>query len=214
VVPFHELAVAAYCPRQLYYRRRDDIEVPPRVERLRSLARRYPAVLDGASLPDAVAVDAETYRRRLREVRDRLDRWPELADPPETDALVEGSDCRGRVGKVLADPPVPVFVSPGEPPPEGVWEQQGVRAVAAAKALAAREAESVERAYVEYPAHARVRRVRLTTRRRAAYRRALRAVRALDDEGPPPRLSDRSKCEPCDYREECGVGTRSLRSLL
>jgi CRISPR-associated exonuclease Cas4 len=70
----------------------------------------------------------------------------------------------------------------------------------------------VERALVEYPAHAAVRTVRTTTRRKARYRTALRTVRELD--GPPPRLRDSAKCETCEYVSECGVRTRSLRSLL
>jgi CRISPR-associated exonuclease Cas4 len=93
-----------------------------------------------------------------------------------------------------------------------VWEPQRVRAVAAAKALSWEREATVDRALVEYPAHGVVRTVRLTTRARATYRRALRAVRSLD--GPPPRLRDTAKCEPCDYRDRCGVPTRSMRSLL
>jgi len=57
-----------------------------------------------------------------------------------------------------------------------------------------------------------VRSVRLTTRRAARYREALRTVRTLD--GPPPRLNDDAKCGACDYQEQCGVKSRSLRSLF
>ena len=103
-------------------------------------------------------------------------------------------------------------MSPGTPPERGVWKPQGVASVAAAKALAYERERPVERAVVEYPAHAVVRTVRLTTRRKAAYRRVLRTVRSLD--GPPPRLDDDAKCAACEYREECGVPTRTLASLL
>jgi len=110
-----------------------------------------------------------------------------------------------------ADPPVPTVVSPGEPPETGVWEPQSVRAVAAAKAVAWECEREVPRALVEYPSVGAVREVRLTTRKKAAYRRALRAARAID--GPPSRVDD-DRCSACDYRETCGVGRRSFRSLL
>jgi len=211
-VAFSDLATAAYCPRQLYYaRREDDRAPPPGVARLAADAFRYPEILDGAA-PATDAVSSAEYRERLRAIRARdPQRFAALVDPPERSVVVTGRDCRGVVDKVLPGP-IPALVSPGTPPETGVWEPQSVRAVAAAKALANRERTPVERAVVEYPAHAVVREVSLTTRRKAAYRRALRAVRSLD--GPPPRLDDDAKCEACDYRAECGVPTRSLRSLL
>lgn len=214
LVAFGDLARAAYCPRQLYYaRREDDRAPPPAVERVRDLAFAYPDLLDApeAALAERpVALPPPVYRRRLRALRERED-WASLADPPERRILVSGKDCRGRVDKVL-DEAVPTLVSPGDPPEQGVWEPQSVRAVAAAKALAWRAERPVERALVEYPAHAVVREIRLTTRRKAVYRRTLRTVRNLD--GPPPRLADDAKCGACDYREECGVRTRTLGSLL
>jgi CRISPR-associated exonuclease Cas4 len=87
-----------------------------------------------------------------------------------------------------------------------------VRAVAAAKALAYERERPVERALYEFPAYGIVREVPLTTRRKAFYRRTVRTLSALD--GPPPRVEDDAKCEPCDYRAECGVRTRSVRSML
>ncbi|TKX86000.1 hypothetical protein EXE43_10740, partial [Halorubrum sp. SS5] len=69
----------------------------------------------------------------------------------------------------------------------------------------------VDRALVEYPAVGVVREVRLTTRKKAAYRTALRAARSID--GPPPRVDD-DRCDACDYAAECGTRRRSLRSLL
>jgi len=110
-----------------------------------------------------------------------------------------------------ADPPVPTVVSPGEPPDNGVWEPQSVRAVAVAKALSWEREREIPRALVEYPSVGVVREVRLTTRKKAAYRRALRAARAID--GPPARVDD-DRCGACDYRDRCGVGRRSFRSLL
>ncbi|WP_096391672.1 CRISPR-associated protein Cas4 [Halopenitus persicus] len=108
-------------------------------------------------------------------------------------------------------PPIPCLVSPGTPPKQGVWEPQTVRAVAIAKALAWEREREIPRVLVEYPAVGVVREVSLTVRTKAAYRRALRTARGID--GPPPRVSD-DRCPPCEYRDQCGTETRSLRSRL
>jgi len=60
-----------------------------------------------------------------------------------------------------------------------VWEPQSVRAVAVAKALSWEREREIPRALVEYPSVGVVREVRLTTRKKAAYRRALRAARSI-----------------------------------
>jgi CRISPR-associated exonuclease Cas4 len=215
VQTFTDLATAAYCPRKLYYRRKHGDGAPPDgVADIRGLAYRYEALLDpGTALADEpVTVTPTQFRSNLGGAKARLDRWDELADPPARNVLLEGRDCRGVAHKLLEDPPLPVVVSAGEPPERGVWEPHSVRATAAAKALAWERERPVERAVVEYPAHGVVRTVRLTTRRKAAYRRALRSARTVD--GPPPRLRDDARCDACEYREECGVRTRSLRSRL
>lgn len=211
---FSDLATAAYCPRKLYYRRKHDDYDPPDAETVRGLAGRYAELLEsGTDLTDEpIAVTPTQYRSNLGSAKAALDCWGELADPPEMDVLLEGKDCRGIAHKLLAEPPLPVITSVGEPPEQGVWKPQSVRATAAAKALAWERQEPIERAIVEYPAHGIVRNVRLTTRRKAAYRRALRTAQSVD--GPPPRLHDDSRCESCEYRSECGTKTRSLRSRL
>jgi CRISPR-associated exonuclease Cas4 len=228
VLALSDLATAAYCPRQLYYRRRDDDCEPPEAARERQdLAFRYPDLrtADDATLRGApIDLFPDEYRTRLDRLASRDD-WEHLADPTDTRVYLQGKDCHGVADNLLAGrggdesgetaddpPPVPTLVSPGEPPKNGVWHRQTVRAVGLAKALAWERRREIPRALVEYPAHAVVREVRLTTRTKAAYREALRTARAVD--GPPPRLRDTSKCESCDYRAECGVTTRSLRSLL
>jgi CRISPR-associated exonuclease Cas4 len=214
---FTELGRAAYCPRQLYYARRDGDDGPSSEARARQrLAYRYAELRDASdrSLRDEpIALSPASYRAALGRLAERDD-WGALVDPSARDATLAGKDCRGRVHKLLDTEvgPVPSLVSPGAPPERGVWEPQRVRAVAAAKALSWERGVTTDCALVEYPAHGVVRTVRLTTRARAAYRRTLRAVRALD--GPPPRLRDTAKCEACDYRDRCGVPTRSMRSLL
>lgn len=218
-VTFGDLATATYCPRKLYYERREADRSPPqRAADARRLAARYPDLLvasDTALDTFDLAVPPDVFRTNLERASRRYDRWPDLVSPAETHVIVTGRDCRGRVDKVLATdtgPPLPALVSPGRPPDQGVWAPQGVRAVAAAKALSWREEQPVDAAFVEYPFHGVVRRVRLTTRRVATYRRTLRTVRRLD--GPPPRLRDDAKCDACEYRTTCGVQTRSLRTLL
>ena len=228
---FTDLSRAAYCPRQLYYaRREDDGAPPPEAVARRNIAFRYSELRDaddGALEDEPVDLAPDAYREALSRLAGRDD-WDALADPSGRMVRLDGKDSRGVAHKVLegsaavsgedatadaeSTPPVPVVVSSGTPPETGVWEPQRVRAVAAAKALSWERERRIERALVEYPTNAAVREVRLTTRNKAAYRRALRAVRSLD--GPSPRLHDSAKCGACEYREECGVRTRTMRSIL
>lgn len=215
--PFHELGLATYCPRKLYYHRRDDHEIPGGTNERRELAFEYESLLSASDADLSrrpIALPPEGYRSNLRRSKERYsDAWPEITDPTRRNPLVSGRECRGIVHKVLdLETPVPSMVSTGDPPPEGAWKRLGVRVVAAAKALSWEHRIPVERAFVEFPAHGIVRELPLTTRRKARYRRAIRTLESLD--GPPPRLKNSPKCESCEYRGECGVKTRSLRSLL
>ncbi len=210
---FTDLSLATYCPRKLYYRRRDDAPYPDRDGR-HGLAFRYGDLLDpGTDLDDEpIAVAPAEYRRALGRSKARVGAFESLADPDDRDVFLEGRRVRGVAHKVLESPLAPSLVSAGTPPPEGVWEPQAVRAVAMAKALAWERETPVERAFVEYPTHGVVRGFELTARRTGQFRRALRTVASID--GPPARTRRRSKCEACEYRADCGVRTRSLRSLL
>ncbi|WP_254521747.1 CRISPR-associated protein Cas4 [Natrinema caseinilyticum] len=220
-VSFSDLRTAAYCPRKCYYQRtlpEEDREPPPEVEAIRALATRYTELLEAPADDfdcEPIAVSAIRYRDRLAATRRRLEaagHWERLCDPDDRAVFAIGRHCRGIVHKVLGDPLEPVLISSGEPPDTGVWEPQSVHAVAAAKALSWQHGVRVERAWLEYPAYGVIRSLELTTRRTAQYRRALRTVRELD--GPPARTTNRSKCEPCEFAAECGVKTRTLRSLL
>lgn len=241
-VAFSDLRMAAYCPRKLYYARTTDAdrEPPPRVDGVRSLTTRYEDLLEASDATleaEPIVPDPSVYRARLARTRDRLqthettrvrtddeqrsdpdgqpvivDRWDDCCHPADTDVFVLGRECHGIVQKVLEEPLEPVLVSAGEPPPQGVWKPQRVHAVAAAKALAWERERRVGGAWFEYPAHGVIRYVPMTTRRKAEYRRTIRTVAELD--GPPARLQNRAKCEACEYSAECGVRTRSLRSLL
>ncbi|MFC3959628.1 CRISPR-associated protein Cas4 [Halovivax cerinus] len=215
-VTFGDLRSAAYCPRQCYYDWVEgDREPPPRIERITSLAFRYEELLaaDRLSLAaEPIEVDPAIYQRRLADAKARHERWGDCCQPTRRRALVDGRECRGIVDKVFEGPLEPAVVAAGSPPERGVWESHSIVAVAAAKGLAWECEAPVETAYVEYPAHGVIRRIDLTTRRKAAYRRTLRTVREID--GPPPRTDDRSKCDHCEYAPKCGVRTRTLRSLL
>ncbi|WP_277554389.1 CRISPR-associated protein Cas4 [Halobaculum limi] len=227
---FTDLATATYCPRQLYYDRREgDRSPPPEATRRIDLAFRYPELrsMDDATLSEEpIDCRPDEYRVALDSLAARDD-WATLANPPYTRALLDGKDARGIAHKVLGAmgsdvprdedgdptnaPPVPVIVSPGSPPEQGVWEPQSVKAVAAMAALSWSEERPIRRALVEYPAHAVVREVRASVRRSGTYRRVLRTLRAM--EGVPARLSNDEKCRACRHRTNCGVRTRSLRSL-
>ncbi|WP_323674253.1 hypothetical protein [Halorubellus sp. PRR65] len=225
VLAFSDLRTAAYCPRQLWYaRQRDDRSPPAHVDAVRALATRYDDALadprpsdddtSGSVDESLLKVPVERWRERVRGVRKREPRFPDLCEPAGTEVFLSGRECHGVASKVLPDPPLPSLVSTGRPPEQGVWEPHAVWAVAAAKALAWERERRVDEAIVEYPAYGVVRRVRLTTRKKAAYREAIRTVRELD--APPARLDgdDASKCGPCDYADECGVRTGTLRSRL
>lgn len=212
---FRALETAAYCPRKLYYRRREGPpDTPDRVETVRSLAFEYERLLreDAALLAAPIETDPGKYRDRLERARDHIDAWQCLVDPPARDVLLEGREARGVAHKLLESPLAPALAFAGRPPDEGVWEPQAVRLVAAAKALSWERGEAVEVAYAEYPAHGVIRPVELTVRRRAAYRRAIRTAERVD--GPPPRLDNDAKCRACEFQETCGTTTRSLASLL
>ncbi|WP_439027862.1 CRISPR-associated protein Cas4 [Haloarchaeobius sp. DT45] len=212
---FSDLRLATYCPRKLYYARRGDREPPDEVAEIRELAFRYRDLLN-ATDAELRALPIErtpaTYRRTLRRTRARIDRFDALCDPADRDVFLTGQNCRGIAQKVLSNPPEPALVSPGTPPENGIWEPQSVWAVAAAKALAWETGQPVARAFVEYPAVGEIRAVRMTGGRKAAFQRARRTLDAID--GPPPRLRNSPKCDSCEYATECGVKTRSLRSLL
>ncbi|NHN43588.1 hypothetical protein G9C85_18370 [Halorubellus sp. JP-L1] len=221
MLAFSDLRTAAYCPRQLWYARKHDDRAPPdRVDAVREVATRYHELLDAETdtgQPDPLAdapIEAPpgTWRERVERVREREPRFRDLDRPAATDVFLAGRECHGVASKVLPDPPLPSLVSPGRPPEQGVWEPHAVWAVAAAKALAWERERRVDEAVVEYPAYGVVRRVRLTTRKKAAYRSAIREVRELD--APPERLDDTAKCDPCRFANECGVATRTLRSRL
>lgn len=211
---FSELALGAYCLRKLHYRRQRTPEDKHSANCASDLAQRYSALLTTSVPASRLGTDPDTVATNLRRAKDRYpSAWPSLLDPSMSDRVIEGLDCRGRVTKILeTEPPVPTLVSPGRPPENGVWHPHAVKAVAAATALASESGRSVDRTFLEYPRYGVIRPVRMTARRVAEYRRTLEAVRNLAT--PPARTDNTSKCQTCEYQEECGVQSRSLRSML
>lgn len=211
---FTDIALAEYCPRKLYYRQRDEEYEPPERDGRFELAFRYPELFDSSTKlrTEPIAVTPVTYRRNLGRSRARIGAFDALCEPSSREAFLTGRQARGIAHKIIEQPLAPSIVSTGDPPEMGVWSPQTVRAVAAAKALAWEHETAVERAFIEYSTHGVIREIELTARRVGMYRRALRTVASID--GPPPRTRNTSKCESCEYRAQCGVRTRSLRSLL
>lgn len=207
------LALGAYCLRKLHYRRQTGWDSDRANSEAWKLAGRYPELLSRTISSQRLDTDPGTIAAALRRSRARLPEvWPALRDGSPNRIHLEGQDCRGVAARVIErDPPIPTFVSGGRPPDEGVWHGHTVRAVALAKALAWQRQCQVDRTLVEYPQHGVIRSVSITGPRRAAYRRMLRAVDTMAD--PPPRTDNQAKCESCEYRERCGVRSRSLRSL-
>lgn len=213
MLAFTDLALAAYCPRKLYYRNRTDGDPPDR-DASHELAFRYPALLAAKTelATEPIDVTPTTFRRNLGCSRARVESFEQLCDPTDRDVFLTGRDARGIAHKVIETPLAPSIVTTGSPPDRGVYVPQTVRAVAAAKALAWERETPVDRAYVEYATHGVIREIELTARRVGIYRRAMRTAASI--EGPPKRTNDTTKCESCEYRQDCGVKTRSLRSLL
>lgn len=101
---FTELTRAAYCPRQLYYARRDgDSGPPPAVRKKKALAFDYRALRDASDerlRAAPVDVDPATYRAALDRLAARDD-WDALCTPVATNVALTGKDCQGRVDKLL-----------------------------------------------------------------------------------------------------------------
>ena len=216
---FRALETVAYCPRKRYYRREAEERpsVPDDVAAKRELAFDYDRLLesDRALRSAPIEVTPTQFRSRLGCARARLEAedWAGLVDPAERETMLSGRDCRGIAHKLLeTTPPSASLVFTGTPPETGVWHPQSVRLMAVAKALAWETETDIDRVFAEYPVHGVVREVPVDTRRTAEYREAVRIADAI--EGPPPRIDNRSKCESCEFSGECGVRTRSLRSLL
>ncbi len=214
---FRAVETAAYCPRKLYYRRQspEEISIPDAVEQRRELAFNYEHLLaDEDALAEApLEVTPTQFRSRVGCAKAKFPEWEQLVNPADRDTYLRGRDCHGIAHKLLnTDDPSLSMVFAGEPPETGVWKPQSVKLMAAAKALSWELQEEIQFVFAEYPAYGVIRRVPVDARRTADYREAVRVADSID--GPPARVTNRSKCQHCEFAGQCGVKTRSVRSLL
>ena len=97
---FSDVALAAYCPRKLYYRRREGRhDRPPEVAALRDVAFQYEAALAPGGeeiLAEApIAITPTQVRSNLGRAKARLDAWDALVDPSGKEVFLEGREVRG-----------------------------------------------------------------------------------------------------------------------
>lgn len=164
-----DLSVAAYCPRQLYYRRDDDCEVPPSVAARRELAFEYERLLaaDDASL----SARPRSIGRTSGALGSASTAGTRSSTRPIGTASSQagsGEGSRARSSTTRSPPRISARIATRA----GRLETP-LRAIALAKALSWEHEVAVETAFVKYPTHGIVREIALTTRRKAAYRDAV-----------------------------------------
>jgi CRISPR-associated exonuclease Cas4 len=225
---FHvsEVRNAAYCGRQAYYEsQREACRLPPPETRvLREVAYLYPEVVESPedALREAcefasvsVSLDLKEAAERLVETRDGSpELWDHVAYPDREERYIETDRLCGTVEKLsFVDGGVVVSIlKTGEPPRAGVWSSERVEA-AAVRRLASSKG-TVEKVIVEYPRVGAVREAKLGKDDERALKRSLDTLEDVEKGYPPPRTDDRTKCEPCDFKQDCGVETRSLLTRL
>lgn len=224
---FHvsEVRRAVYCGRQAYYEsRRDACRVPsPETRVLREVAYVYPTLVESPeealrhaeeTAGVSVSLDLTDAADKLAEVRDKNpERWEAVAYPDREEHHFEGESLRGTVDKLSFDGGALVsLVKTGTPPRNGVWGSERVEA-AAFKRLVSR-IHDVGGVVFEYPRVGALRRVDVGRDDVRALERALETLEDIKEDVPPSRTDNRSKCESCDFREECGVKTKSVLTRL
>ncbi|WP_435184810.1 hypothetical protein [Halobellus sp. EA9] len=243
-IPFSHLARAAYCPRQLYYARRDDDLSPPEdVAAVRDLAFAYDrlrGMRDERLADRPIAVPPAEYRANLATVAERDD-YAALAEPAVRDAFLRGRDCHGVAHKVIGvDPEGAAEVGSGaddsdvsdgsgdttrdgvSPTPvvvsPGAPPERGVWEPQRVRAVAAAKALAWERERDVPTALVEypAHGVVRTVRLTTRNKSAYRRVlwTVRSMSGVPSRTHEKSKCEACEYRDACGTKTRSLKTML
>lgn len=225
---FHvsEVRRSTYCGRQAYYEsQREACRIPsPETRVLREVAHIYPLVIDspadalrraerrtGVSVP----LDLTDAADALAEEREENpERWEAVAHPDREERYFEGEDLHGAVDKLSfgGDGVLVSVVKTGTPPRNGVWGSERVEA-AAVRRMVSREHEFGGVVF-EYPRVGALRRVELGRDDVRALERALETLDGIENGVPPSRTDNRSKCESCDFREECGVKTKSVLTRL
>jgi len=227
---FHvsEVRRAVYCGRQAYYESgREACRVPsPETRVLREVAYLYPTVVES---PDdalrraeetagvSVSLDLTDAAEALADEREKNpERWEAVAYPDREERYFEGESLRGTVDKLsFGDDGEGVLVSvvkTGTPPRNGVWGSE--RAEAAAVQRLVSHTHDVRGVVFEYPRVGALRHVEVGRDDARALERALERLEDIENGVPPSRTENRNKCESCDFREECGVKTKSVLTRL
>ena len=226
---FHvsEVRNAVYCGRQAYYeRQREACRIPTAETRvLRELAYIYPTLID--SPEDAlrracetagvsVALDISEASETLAETRDERPRlWEGVARPDREERYVENGRLRGTIDKLSFEEDEGTVVSvvkTGTPPANGVWSSERVEAAAVHELASANH--EVGCVVFEYPRVGALRRIEVGNDDERGLERALGTLEEIDDGMPPSRTDNRTKCESCDFKKECGVKTKSVLTRL
>ena len=226
---FHvsEVRNAIYCGRQAYYEaRREACRLPsPETRILRELAYVYPVLADS---PDdalrraeetagvSVSLDISGAADALAERRDdNPELWDSVARPDRAERYLENERLRGTVDKLSFDDDgsaVVSLVKTGTPPANGVWSSERVEAAALCELVST--SYDVSCVVVEYPRVGALRRVEVGPDDERTLERAIETLEEIEKGVPPSRTDNRSKCESCDFKEECGVKTKSVLTRL
>lgn len=225
---FHvsEVRRAIYCGRQAYYEsQREACRIPsPETRVLREVAYLYPTVVESpddalrraeetagvsTSLDMSEAADALAERRE-----ESPGLWEAVAYPDREERYFEGKNLEGTVEKLsFGDDGVLVsVVKTGTPPPNGVWRSERAEA-ASVRRMVSRE-HDIRSVVFEYPRVGALRRVEVGRDDARALERALERLEDIEKGVPPSRTENRNKCESCDFKNECGVKTKSVLTRL
>lgn len=225
---FHisEIRNAIYCGRQAYYEaKREACRVPsPETRVLRELAHLYPTFVES---PDAalrraedtagvsVSLDLSDAADALAEEREDCPKlWDAVARPDREERYLENGQLHGTADKLSFNDERAVvsLVKTGTPPANGVWSSERVEAAAVRELVSTNH--DVSCVVVEYPRVGALRRVEVERDDERALERALETLEEIEKGVPPSRTDNRSKCESCNFKEECGVKTKSVLTRL
>ncbi|MDZ7687182.1 MAG: Dna2/Cas4 domain-containing protein [Halobacteriales archaeon] len=224
---FHvsEVRNAVYCGRQAYYEsQREACRLPsPETRVVHELAYSYPTLVKSPedalrraeeTADVSVSLDLSEASDSLAEARDEYELWDAVARPDREERYIESERLRGTVDKLsFRDGGVVVsLVKTGTPPTDGVWSSERVETAALHELVS--PGHDVRCTVVEYPRVGALRRVDVGRDDERALERALETLEDIKKGVPPSRTDNRSKCESCDFKEECGVETKSVLTRL
>ena len=228
--PFHisEVRRAIYCGRQAYYEsQREACRIPsPETRVLREVAYLYPTVVE--SPEDALrraeetagvstSLDMSEAAEALADEREKNPGlWEAVAHPDREERYFEGNSLRGTVEKLSfgddGEGVLASVVKTGTPPPNGVWRSERAEA-AAVRRMVSREYD-LRGVVFEYPRVGALRRVEVGRDDARTLERALERLEDIEKGVPPSRTENRNKCESCEFKDECGVKTKSVLTRL